>query len=137
MRTAAKTHDDGAPCCGACESGAQVASGKVLVADRGAVVSSGRQLVISWSDADGDHERAFEPTGPVTIGRAKHCGVVINSGLVSRVQCTIEFAPSGVTLTDDGSGCGTFVNGERISRGVLHQKDKVFIGNSVLRIVTR
>jgi pSer/pThr/pTyr-binding forkhead associated (FHA) protein len=137
MRTSLKDHDDGAPCCGACESGTQLSSGKVLVGDRGPVVSPGRQLVVSWSDSGGEHERVFDTTERVTIGRGKDCGVVINSGLVSRVQCTIEFAPGGVSLRDAGSGCGTFINGEKISQSLLRQQDKVFIGNSVLRIITR
>ncbi len=79
----------------------------------------------------------FDTTERVTIGRGKDCGVVINSDLVSRVQCTIEFAPGGVSLRDAGSGCGTFINGEKISQSLLRQQDKVFIGNSVLRIITR
>lgn len=103
MRTSLKDHDDGAPCCGACESGTQLSSGKVLVGDRGPVVSPGRQLVVSWSDSGGEH----------------------------------EFAPGGVSLRDAGSGCGTFINGEKISQSLLRQQDKVFIGNSVLRIITR
>jgi len=123
------SHAAGEPCCGACASG--LAAGERV--ERGAPFHlDGRTLVVAWADQSGSHEAQFDPPGPITIGRGRDCGVVIASGKVSRLQCTIDVFDAGLALVDAGSGCGTFVNGERIKRMPLHQNDKVFIGDSVL-----
>jgi hypothetical protein len=129
-----ESHEAGEPCCGACPSGLK--AGEVV--ERGArLLAQGRSLIITFSDSAGAHEHVFDASQPITIGRARTCGVVLASNKVSRVQCTIDFSPAGVELADAGSGCGTFVNGQRVNRAPLHQHDKVFIGDSLLKFELR
>jgi pSer/pThr/pTyr-binding forkhead associated (FHA) protein len=42
-----------------------------------------------------------------------------------------------VELVDQGSGCGTFVNGQRTSRHALRVNHVVFIGDVTLRFSAR
>lgn len=73
------------------------------------------------------------------MGRAFEADVRVNDSKVSRIHAKI------VTVTDAGTGnsrhiltdCesrnGTFVNGERVTEHVLHNGDKITIGEHILR----
>ena len=62
------------------------------------------------------------------IGRDAECDVVIASPKVSRKHCRVELGKDGAALVDEGSGNGTFVNGEKVTRSKLKPGDKVSIG---------
>ena len=64
----------------------------------------------------------------VTIGRALDNDVRLSSTLVSRHHCRIESASEGVFVVDLGSANGTQVNGERVSRRLLRDGDRIGIG---------
>jgi adenylate cyclase len=66
----------------------------------------------------------------VRIGRANHCEVVINDQLVSREHCHLQLMSEGLFLEDLKSVNGTLLNGQRITRVLLHPGDKIRVGVS-------
>lgn len=70
------------------------------------------------------------------IGRDPKCHLRPNSELVSKVHCIFAVIGHMVTLTDQGSTNGTFVNGKKISEPVtLQNGDEIQVGGLVFRIV--
>jgi hypothetical protein len=130
------SHLPGEPCCGACGVAAEVErTGVPLVSDRGPKLLAGQGAVIEVEvrERGGTRKLSFSHDQPIVIGRGKQCDVVIPSGKVSREQCTLTPTPSGLEVSDLGSGCGTFVNGQRVNRAHLHQADQVLIADVTLR----
>nr|WP_227833407.1 FHA domain-containing protein [Nocardia macrotermitis] len=84
--------------------------------------------------------RAATSTGPVAradrippqglnIGRTSDNEIVVNDPLASRRHARLLKGPEGLVIEDVGSANGTFVNGRREQRVVLHERDIVTIGN--------
>jgi hypothetical protein len=125
-------HAPGEPCCGACGVAADVErTGRPLVADRGEALD-GSSGCVEVTTSDGASATLLGKARFI-IGRGRHCDLVINSGKVSREQAVLEFRDGQVEIVDQGSGCGTFVNGVRVNRSVLHQNDVVLIADLSLR----
>ncbi|MBL8938073.1 MAG: FHA domain-containing protein [Archangium sp.] len=134
------SHLPGEPCCGACGVAAEVErSGVPLVSERGQKLSVGQGSVLEVEvrDAGGVRQLSFPLDQPIVIGRGKQCDVVIPSGKVSREQCTLTVTNGGLEVADLGSGCGTFVNGQRVKREHLHQADQLLIADVTLRFLVR
>jgi adenylate cyclase len=66
----------------------------------------------------------------VRIGRANHCEVAVNDQLVSREHCHLQQTSEGLFLEDLNSVNGTLLNGQRITRVLLHPGDKIRVGVS-------
>ena len=71
--------------------------------------------------------------GEILIGRDVGMAVVLNDAKVSRHHATIVRAPEGWIVTDAESRHGTFVNGQRVTRHLLHDGDQLQIGATVIR----
>jgi len=72
------------------------------------------RLVLTW----GAHEVEVTESHPsLTVGRGESSGIVIKSGMVSRLHARIEYRNAHFSLTDR-SGNGTFVAD---SAGVTHK----------------
>lgn len=56
-------------------------------------------------------------TGPVVVGRAPDCDVVLPSPSVSRRHATLELRDGQLLLADAGSSAGTFVGSKRLAQG--------------------
>jgi diguanylate cyclase (GGDEF)-like protein len=75
----------------------------------------------------------------VILGRALEADVRINDSKVSRRHARIATVNDPGTrktdyvLTDFGSRNGTYLNGERITTGILNHGDKITIGKHILR----
>src|SRR5512138_1191508 len=70
----------------------------------------------------------------IKIGRLASAHLVLDDEKVSRIHSVIEVAPDGaISIIDMGSAEGTFVNGKKVSRGVLQPGDQITLGG--LRIV--
>lgn len=69
---------------------------------------------------------------PLTIGRMKPAGAVIDIGSVSRNHARISRTASGYSIEDLGSSNGTFVNGERIQAPrPISDNDTIGLGSDV------
>ena len=73
--------------------------------------------------------------GKTTVGRGDSCDIHIEAGHVSRLHATLLLEDGVLTLRDEGSSNGTYVNGARLSENrVLTDGDLVHFG-PVLRFV--
>jgi pSer/pThr/pTyr-binding forkhead associated (FHA) protein len=64
-----------------------------------------------------------------TLGRAARADFVVDSALVSRVHCRFTLNDEDeLELEDLGSTNGTFVNGEKVSKKMLNDGDKLKVG---------
>jgi pSer/pThr/pTyr-binding forkhead associated (FHA) protein len=64
----------------------------------------------------------------LSIGRAPDCDVFLNDVTVSRRHARMLKSEAGVTIIDDDSLNGTYVNDTCVSTAVLHDGDHVRIG---------
>jgi len=70
----------------------------------------------------------------VELGRDDHCGLVVNSDLVSRHHATVLRVEGRHAIRDENSTNGTFVNDERVSGSVLlSDGDQIRIGRTVIK----
>jgi phosphatidylserine/phosphatidylglycerophosphate/cardiolipin synthase-like enzyme len=92
-----------------------------VLADKGLFLISRTDALVRYS----------LPQGTTSLGRAEENDIVISDALVSRQHATITLDQGGCTITDLGSGNGTFVNGERIQgSAVLRLGDIVDLGGA-------
>ena len=126
--------DDQGFCCGACASAGHTHSDD----ERGAPLSAGHLVVgVTRRDAvsGGRDTRTVRlSSSTATLGRSAACDIRLDDARVSRVQCRLMAHNGQVWIEDAGSSCGTFVNGQRVTRTALHAADRVFIADFVLRI---
>ncbi|MBI3271795.1 MAG: FHA domain-containing protein [Planctomycetes bacterium] len=74
-------------------------------------------------------------TWPFVLGRSKECHLLLKGGVkVSRRHAELRFAEGRFVLVDLGSQNGTRVNGEKITRCILEDGDKIEIGKFELLI---
>ena len=71
----------------------------------------------------------------VVVGRSSDLDMVLVEEMVSRKHAVFRLAGGVLTVEDQGSTNGTFVNGERIEKATLNEGDRVLIGTSILRVV--
>ena len=73
--------------------------------------------------------------GPVTIGRASDCNLVLDDGLVSRRHAQLSLDGGRVLVEDLGSSNGVFVNGDRITGPrELAVSDELTIGKQLMLV---
>jgi pSer/pThr/pTyr-binding forkhead associated (FHA) protein len=68
------------------------------------------------------------PGNTKTVGRATRADFIVDAPLVSRVHCRLSAGASELEVVDLESTNGTFVNGERITRAMLKQGDRLGVG---------
>jgi hypothetical protein len=73
--------------------------------------------------------------GVSTIGRQNDNTIVLASDRVSKKHCSILVEDHGVTLKDEGSSNGTFVNGGLIRSKAVKAGDRISVGEFVLQLV--
>jgi hypothetical protein len=71
----------------------------------------------------------------IVIGRSSDLDMVLVEEMVSRRHARIMLEDGVISIEDLGSTNGTFVNGEKIQRGVLKEGDRILIGTSILKVV--
>ena len=86
--------------------------------------ANGEQIVRDWDRA------------PVRIGRSVVCDLVIDSREVSRRHAEIVRDEAGWVIQDLDSRNGTFVNGERVVRRLLHDGDRITLAEGSAAPVT-
>ena len=76
------------------------------------------------------------PGPSIYMGRAATNQLRIRDSLASRVHCRIEVTADGLTLHDNQSGNGTFVNGERVQViRRLEDGDTIQLGSTQVRVL--
>lgn len=70
---------------------------------------------------------------PITIGRSTEADITIPSAGVSRTHCRLYRDLGRFVIEDLGSTNKTFVNGVAIEKIVLHDADRIKIGDSVFK----
>lgn len=73
--------------------------------------------------SDNRHVPLVQPI--TTLGRARHCDIVIDDPHVSRRHAQIRWRSGECVLVDLGSTGGTMVNGQRVQEAVLHSGDVI------------
>lgn len=67
-------------------------------------------------------------------GREAGCDVVLEEGRCSRRHASLAPAPGGILVTDMGSSNGTFINGNRIEKGIAKVGDELGFDTARYRI---
>lgn len=71
-----------------------------------------------------------------TVGRAPRADFIVDAQLVSRLHCRLTVNVDGTLEVQDlDSTNGTYVNGKKVRRKELKDKDEVRIGRVKLRVV--
>ena len=73
-------------------------------------------------------------TGSFSIGRHSENEIVLHSTNVSKKHCVLVVNQSGVSLEDQGSSNGTFINGRLASKKSLHTGDRISVGEFVFEL---
>jgi sigma-B regulation protein RsbU (phosphoserine phosphatase) len=72
--------------------------------------------------------------GDYIIGRRSDCQIFVPDMRVSRQHARIRRENSQWAIEDLGSNNGTYVNGQRVQSGVLHDQDEIVIANNRIRV---
>lgn len=92
--------------------------------------------ILQTAEESGKKPRTFRvPPGSVkTFGRAPRADFIVNTVMVSRLHCRVSASKDHLEVTDLDSTNGTFVNGQRVDRGVLAPGDRLKIGRIELTV---
>jgi diguanylate cyclase (GGDEF)-like protein len=71
---------------------------------------------------------------PQTIGRSHQADIIVDDRKVSKIHCTIGFDGQLITVRDNGSTNGVFVNGSRVSEAVLKNNSHLLLGDTSLKL---
>ena len=74
----------------------------------------------------------FSLSGTQILGRGTNADLRIRGQGISRQHCRVTTSKEAVVLEDLGSTNGTYVNGEKITKQVLQDGDKIQVGNSII-----
>jgi len=80
------------------------------------------------------HEVELQGT-TATLGRDPSCDLVLNDAKCSRRHAVIEAGPQGMSIRDNGSANGIFLNGRKVERSPLVEGDIVRLGETVLKVL--
>ncbi|HYU16718.1 MAG TPA: sigma 54-interacting transcriptional regulator, partial [Candidatus Acidoferrum sp.] len=75
-------------------------------------------------------------TGPVAVGVARECDLVLVDAQVSRRHAELQLAPDGVRVRDLGSTNGTFWQGTRLTEAVVPFGAAIRVGGTTLRLLS-
>ena len=70
----------------------------------------------------------------ITLGRSSQCDIPVKDIRVSRTHCTFLVKDGGLTVRDEGSQNGTFVNGALVDRKALKPGDRIDVGSARIYI---
>ena len=92
--------------------------------------------VLETADESGAERICFRlmPGAIKTVGRAPRADFILDRALVSRLHCRLSASEPEVEVLDLKSTNGTFVNGQRVDRGVLKPGDLLTLGRVELRV---
>ena len=100
--------------------------------------SSTSELRFGLRFISGKYQGGEYPIGEgqeIVIGRSSELDMVLVEEMVSRKHARIALSDGVISIEDLGSTNGTFVNGEKVERGTLHEGDRVLIGTNILKVM--
>lgn len=80
-------------------------------------------------------EFPLEEGQQVVVGRSSELDMVLVEEMVSRRHAIISFKGGVMAIEDLGSTNGTFVNGEKVTKTILREGDRILIGTNILKVV--
>ncbi|MEI6092695.1 MAG: FHA domain-containing protein [bacterium] len=89
-------------------------------------------MEIQLKDID-EEQRVYITDGVVTIGR-NGCDVNLNDVKVSTHHCSMYLHSDQLSLVDNSSTNGTFVNGLKVGKKELNNLDTIIIGTTHIRV---
>lgn len=75
------------------------------------------------------------PDGATRVGRDRSSRILLDDITVSRRHCLVRVDEDRVTVEDEGSTNGTYVNGARMEVSPLHPGDRLMVGRFHLVLV--
>ncbi|MHB8645144.1 MAG: FHA domain-containing protein, partial [Thermomicrobiales bacterium] len=96
-------------------------------------VSATPELTLAWTDNATGQPMRQSVALPLIIGRGSASGIVLNDTQVSRAHATLTAEGGAVVMTDSSSN-GTFVNGVRLQRAMLHAGDQLRVGGTTFTV---
>jgi pSer/pThr/pTyr-binding forkhead associated (FHA) protein len=69
--------------------------------------------------------KVFAVTGPLVIGRAAECDISVPADEMSRRHAMVKPTQDGLTVEDQGSANGTYINDKRVQQGFLRPGDEL------------
>jgi pSer/pThr/pTyr-binding forkhead associated (FHA) protein len=69
-----------------------------------------------------------------TVGRSPGAEFIVDAALVSRLHCQLTAGATELEVVDLESTNGTFVNGERVSKALLKEGDRLGVGRVELLV---
>ncbi len=85
---------------------------------------------LKWKEPDGRTGVFYLEADEIIIGRREDAAIVFKHAEVSRRHAGVRRDEQGITLVDLESTFGTWVNGERISRHLLQDGDRIRFGQN-------
>ena len=83
-------------------------------------------------NTDEQAENAFTfrilPGNIKTMGRSSGAELMVDAAMISRLHCRLTAGATGLEVVDLDSTNGTFVNGQRVTRAVLKEGDRLGVG---------
>ena len=90
--------------------------------------------ILRLVSVEGDRDIALTAAGPLVVGRAADADISVFDATISRRHAELRVAGDGVAIKDLASVNGTFINGVRVSEGVVRVHDSVAFGKVVFRL---
>jgi pSer/pThr/pTyr-binding forkhead associated (FHA) protein len=69
-----------------------------------------------------------------TIGRSPGAEFIVDAAMVSRLHCQLTAGATELELVDLESTNGTFVNGQRVTKALLKEGDRLGVGRVELLV---
>lgn len=76
----------------------------------------------------------YRVKGKARLGRSRECEIHLADPSVSRNHAVLEVLDGSLTVNDNGSTNGTFVNGSRVKSSALNAGDVVAFGRTEMRV---
>ena len=105
----------------------------ILDADSYIRIGTGHPYLIVFIGRDAGKRFKLEP-GCMTVGRSPQADIKISDHRVSRIHCTFEWEDETITVEDNGSTNGTFVDSQKINRTKVLPGIPIQLGQSVVKI---
>ncbi len=86
------------------------------------------QIRVRWLDPNSQQPREITTVPPITIGRHRDNAIALQVINASRHHATLTLENGQILLVDQGSGNGTFLNGQRIQQAFVQPTDTIEIG---------